>query len=297
MKIIKLGTRGSKLALVQSEMVKALIEKTCPEVKVELEIIKTKGDILINAPLDKSLDKGLFTTEIKNAIVNKSVDIAVHSLKDLPVEETGGTCLGAYIKRVNPLDVFLSKDGKALKDLSLNDVIATSSPRRRAQILAQRPGQKLISIRGNVGTRIQKMKDGYCDALIMAAAGIERLSLDHEITHYLEEDMMLPAPGQAVVAVEARKEDKDILEILAKINDITSQKEVEMERMLLQRMGGGCSMPLGTLCRFKDGEYDLKAFMTDENNSVFKKERLIFKEEDIKENLDKMFDAINITND
>ena len=238
-----IGTRGSKLALFQANLVKSKLEKAYPTLEVVINIIKTKGDKILDLALSKIGDKGFFTKEIQDALYKKHVDIAVHSLKDLPTELPKGTRIGAIMERASHRDVLVSIDGKKLADFTSEDKIATSSLRRKSQLLQINREVKIIEIRGNVDTRIRKMHDGHCQGLIMAAAGIERLGLQEHISEYLNETQMLTAPGQGAIAIEIREEDNSTLEFLSVLNHKESVICVTAERSFLNRLEGGCQIP------------------------------------------------------
>ena len=240
---LAIGTRGSKLALYQANLVKSKLETTYPTLEVVINVIKTKGDKILDIALSKIGDKGFFTKEIQDALYNKEVDIAVHSLKDLPTELPKGSQLGAILERVNHRDVLVSVGGKKLADFTAEDKIATSSLRRKSQLLQMNKQVQVVEIRGNVDTRIRKMNDGHCEGIIMAAAGIERLGLQEHITEYLNETQMLTAPGQGAIAIEIRKEDNEILEVLSVLNHEQSAICVTAERSFLNRLEGGCQIP------------------------------------------------------
>jgi len=240
---LAIGTRGSKLALYQANLVKSKLETTYPTLEVVINVIKTKGDKILDIALSKIGDKGFFTKEIQDALYNKEVDIAVHSLKDLPTELPKGSQLGAILERANHRDVLVSVGGKKLADFTAEDKIATSSLRRKSQLLQMNKQVQVVEIRGNVDTRIRKMNDGHCEGIIMAAAGIERLGLQEHITEYLNETQMLTAPGQGAIAIEIRKEDNEILEVLSVLNHEQSAICVTAERSFLNRLEGGCQIP------------------------------------------------------
>ena len=238
-----IGTRGSKLALFQANLVKSKLEKAYPTLEVVINIIKTKGDKILDIALSKIGDKGFFTKEIQDALHKKHVDIAVHSLKDLPTELPKGTRIGAIMERASHRDVLVSIDGKKLADFTSEDKIATSSLRRKSQLIQINKEVKVIEIRGNVDTRIRKMHDGHCQGLIMAAAGIERLGLQEHISEYLNETQMLTAPGQGAIAIEIREDDNSTLEFLSVLNHKESVICVTAERSFLNRLEGGCQIP------------------------------------------------------
>lgn len=238
-----IGTRGSKLALYQANLVKRKLESAYPSLELEINIIKTKGDKILDIALSKIGDKGFFTKEIQDALYNKEIDIAVHSLKDLPTELPKGTQLGAILQRANHRDVLVSVDGKKLADFKSKDKIATSSLRRKSQLIQINKEVQVVEIRGNVDTRIRKMHNGHCQGIIMAAAGVERLGLDNHITEYLNEKQMLTAPGQGAIAIEIREENNEMLELISVLNHNESVICVTAERSFLNRLDGGCQIP------------------------------------------------------
>lgn len=239
------GTRTSKLALFQTNKVILELKKNFKNFHFEIKEIKTKGDILLNQTLDRNLDKGFFVNEIQKLLIEQKIDIAVHSLKDLPVENDDGLKISAILKRGNPQDVFLSKSKKKLDSFSKEQVIGTTSLRRKAQLLKINPNLTIKDVRGNVDTRIKKMLNGEFDGLVMAAAGIERLNLNNHITEYFNHDIFLNAPGQGAIAVEHSVNNHKAEEIVKKINDSNSMLCVNHERNFMKAMGGGCNYPIG----------------------------------------------------
>ena len=250
---LTIGTRSSKLALYQSNLVKSKLELLYPDITFELQKIKTKGDIMIDKVLDRNIDKGFFVSEIQNMLVKNEIDIAVHSLKDLPVEESIGIKISAILKRGNQKDVFISKNKKILSDFSKSEKIGTSSLRRKAQLYKNNPNLNVVDIRGNVDTRISKMIDGHYEGLVMAAAGIERLGLDDYITEYLDHDIMLNAPGQGAIAIEINKENEETNHITSKINDEETMYCTKYERSFMKKLGGGCNSPIGAYSYYSNG--------------------------------------------
>ena len=247
-----IGTRGSKLALFQSNLVKELLEKNYPKYNFVLKKIKTKGDILIDKALDRKIDKGFFVNEIQKMLINEEIHIAVHSLKDFPVESNENLLISAILKRANPQDVFISKNKKKLKDFTENEIIGSSSVRRKAQLLKLNPKLNVIDIRGNVDTRIKKMERGEYDGLILAAAGIERLGLDKYITEFISNSDILSAPGQGAIAVEIKKDNIQLKKITSSINDEFSRVTTSTERSFMKLMGGGCNYPIAALSTVKN---------------------------------------------
>jgi hydroxymethylbilane synthase len=239
-----IGTRGSKLALFQSNLVKENLKKIYPKYNFELKKIKTKGDLMIDQVLDRKIDKGFFVNEIQKMLINEDIHIAVHSLKDLPVENNEHLIINAVLKRANPQDVLISKNKKQLKDFNSTDIIGSSSLRRKAQLLKINPNLNIVDIRGNIDTRINKMINGEFDGIILAAAGIERLGLQKYITEYLEISKFLNAPGQGAIAVEIKKSNYELMDITSSINDEKTRIATSVERLFMKSMGGGCNYPI-----------------------------------------------------
>lgn len=251
---LTIGTRSSKLALYQSNLVKSKLEHLYPDITFELLNIKTKGDIMIDKVLDRNIDKGFFVSEIQNMLMKNEIDIAVHSLKDLPVEENNGIKISAILKRGNEKDVFISKNKKKLSDFLKSEKIGTSSLRRKAQLYKRDPNLNVVDIRGNVDTRISKMIKGQYEGLVMAAAGIERLGLDSYITEYLDHEIMLNAPGQGAIAIEINRNNKYAETITLKINDEETMNCTQYERSFMKKLGGGCNSPIGAYSYYSNGE-------------------------------------------
>jgi hydroxymethylbilane synthase len=245
-KIIRIGTRGSKLALYQAYRVRDELQKQFPDLPFSIEIIKTKGDKILDVALSKIGDKGLFTKEIEEALFNNEIDMAVHSLKDLPTKFPDGAKLGAVLKRGEIRDAVISRDGRKIENLTSQDTIATSSLRRKAQLLRINKDFKIIEIRGNVNTRIRKMEEGYCDVMVMSAAGLQRLEMDQYITEYLEPERIIPACSQGAIAVEIRENDSITGKIVSTINDVQAFLATEAERAFLRTLEGGCQIPVGS---------------------------------------------------
>lgn len=243
---IIIGTRGSRLALYQANEVKRLLEEAHQGLLVELKIIKTQGDKRLDLSLNASGDKGLFTKELEYALLSGEIDCAVHSLKDLPVDLTEGTSLGAVLVREEVSDVLLGN--YTFRELPVGAVVGTSSPRRAAQLLEQRPDLEIREIRGNVESRIEKLHRGEYDAIVMAKAGLKRLGLMDEVGYEFTTFEMVPAPGQAAIAVQQRASDRRLEEVLATIHCPRTARCTEVERYLLKQVGGGCAVPFACLC-------------------------------------------------
>ena len=244
-KSIKIGTRSSKLALYQSNLVKEKLSILYPNLNISLVEIKTKGDKIQDRNLDRSIEKGFFVKEIQDQLKNGKIDIAVHSLKDLPVENYQNDFKSVILKRGTHNDVFISRNKKKLSDFDHTLKIGTSSLRRKAQLLSINSNLRVDDIRGNVDTRISKMLESKYDGLVMAAAGIERLGLQEYITEYFDTEQMLPAPGQGAISVEVKKNNNEIIDLISKINDDETNLTTHYERSFMNELGGGCNSPIG----------------------------------------------------
>jgi len=249
---LRIGTRGSQLALFQANWVKEKIEKAHPNLRVTLVKIKTTGDKIQDAPLAKIGGKGLFVKEIEEALLSKRIDLAVHSIKDVPTEFPEGLHLSAITKREDPCDAFISKEGKLLKDLPQGAKIGTSSLRRQAQLLHFRGDLQLIPLRGNLDTRLKKLKTLNLDGIVIACAGLRRLSLDENITEILPADISLPAIGQGALGIETRVGDSEVEERIKFLNDPDSSVAVSAERAFLKKLEGGCQVPIAAFGRIVD---------------------------------------------
>ena len=243
------ATRPSKLARWQTNYVMGLLQQALPEITCEEVVITTRGDKVLDKPLPEIGGKGLFTKELETELLSGHVDVAVHSLKDLPVENTPGLIVGAIPGREDPRDVLVCPEGYSLETLPQNAVVGTSSLRRQAQVLYHRPDLTIKSIRGNVDTRIRKVEEGQYDAAVMAGAGITRLSLEQHIAAWLPMHLMLPAPGQGALGIQCREGDERILSILETIHNTDTAQAVNAERAFLLALGGGCSIPVGAYAR------------------------------------------------
>lgn len=240
---LTLGTRGSALARWQTEWVLAhLAIGSGPECQTKL--FTTSGDRILDKPLPEIGGKGLFTEDLENALRSGEIDLAVHSLKDLPIEDAPGLTMGAICARADARDVLISRNGYTLDTLPPKARVGTSSLRRAAQLLALQPDLTLLSVRGNVDTRIRKALSGEYDAIVLAAAGVIRLGLQDHISEYLPCAVMLPAPGQGALAVQCRATDTYVLEALRAIDDASTRIAVTAERAFLKALGGGCSAPV-----------------------------------------------------
>lgn len=256
---VVIGSRGSDLALNQAHHVAALLRAAAPEVEVAVEIISTKGDRITDVPLSQVGGKGIFTKELEVALLDKSIDLAVHSLKDLPTELPGGLMLAAITEREDPADAFISASGCALLDLPRGAKVGTSSTRRQVQLKALRPDLDLVDLRGNVPTRLKKLRDEGLDAIILAAAGLNRLGLSEHITATIPPEHMLSAVGQGALGIEIREDDAPLRTLLERIHHPETATAATAERALLAAIGGGCQVPLGALATMRDNMLHLQA--------------------------------------
>ncbi|MDR3749777.1 MAG: hydroxymethylbilane synthase [Acidobacteriota bacterium] len=268
---LRIGSRGSQLALWQANHITALLRERGHE--VDLEIIKTTGDKILDVALAKVGTKGMFTKEIEEALADGRVDLAVHSLKDLPTELPPGFELAAVTTRVNPRDVFLSVKYDSIKELPQGALVGTSSLRRQAQLKVVRPDLVIHPLRGNVDTRVRKLEEGGYDAIILAAAGLTRLGKTQLVKEVLSEEFMCPAAGQGALGIEIRKGDAVMRGHLAFLNDANARAATTCERALLRRLGGGCQVPIGALAEAIDGGLRLTAIVARPDGSELLREQ------------------------
>jgi len=281
---IRIGTRKSKLALWQSEWVKSQIEKKFPDVSVELVKITTKGDKILDVPLAKIGDKGLFTKEIEEAMLKGEIDIAVHSLKDVPTKLPEGLKLMAFSEREDPRDALLSNGKFTLSTLPKGAVVGTSSLRRKAQLKILRPDLRVEDLRGNVDTRIRKLKEGNYDAIILAAAGVKRLGWTDEIDEVLSPAVMIPSVSQGILGIEGREGDEEIERIVREaVNCADSEVAATVERAFLRTVEGGCQVPLGCYAVVNGDRIHVRAFISDLEGKFFYKEEGVFRFKTLKE--------------
>lgn len=241
---VVLGTRGSKLAVHQSEWVQAQLHALAPHVTVTLRKIQTSGDKILDVPLAQIGGKGLFVKEIEEALLSGEIDLAVHSMKDVPTELPEGLAILCVPPREDPRDALISREGRLFMDLPLGARIGTSSLRRQSQLLHARPDLTIAMLRGNLDTRLRKLREGQFDAIVLAAAGLRRLAWAHEITEYLAPQISLPAIGQGALGIEGRQDDLFIHSLLSELNHAPTKIAVLAERGLLLRLQGGCQVPI-----------------------------------------------------
>ena len=262
-----IGTRGSQLALWQANWVKAAIQDSHPGVNVELAIIKTKGDKILDVPLAKVGGKGLFVKEIEEALLDGRIDLAVHSMKDMPAEIPAGLCIGAIPPREEPRDVLISRAQLPLERLPQGARIGTSSLRRAAQLLHARPDLSIVPLRGNLDTRLRKLETEGLDAIVLAAAGIRRLGLSDRITQILDATIMLPAVGQGALCIETRERDPRIAPVVGPLDEPATRQTVLGERAFLNRLEGGCQVPIAGHGHIDSQGYTLTGLVCDVDGS------------------------------
>lgn len=262
MRKITVGSRRSKLAITQTKWVISQLKKAGVPFDFEIKEIVTKGDKILDVTLSKVGGKGLFVKEIEQALLNGEIDMAVHSMKDMPAALPEGLTIGCIPVREDHRDVLISKSGKKLDELPKGSVIGTSSLRRSSQLLAIRPDLEIKWIRGNIDTRIEKLKNDEYDAIILAAAGLSRMGWSKEIvTEFLDPSICLPAVGQGALSIECRREDLELLEALKTIHDDETGRAVEAERVYLNRMNGSCQVPIAGYAFIEDGTLSMSALV------------------------------------
>ena len=253
MKLV-VGTRGSNLALVQTNWVVEQLKKNNPNIEFEIKIIKTKGDLIKDLPLDKIGDKGLFVKEIEKSLLDREIDMAVHSMKDMPSYLPEGLKFAHSPRREDPRDALIFREGyKTLEDLPQGAKIGTGSKRRKYQLLKHRPDLEIVPIRGNIETRIKKIETENLDGVVLAASGLRRAGLEEKIDYYIPTDIMLPAPAQGILALEIREDDKETEKIIDSIKDNITKVQIDAERGFLIGVNGSCHIPMGAYCEV-DGE-------------------------------------------
>jgi hydroxymethylbilane synthase len=271
---VVIGTRGSKLALWQAEWVRSTLTQQFPGVAVELSIIKTQGDKILDVPLAKVGGKGLFVKEIEEALLHGRADVAVHSMKDMPSEVPAALVIGAIPEREIATDVLIARGGLTLMQIPAGGVIGTSSLRRAAQIRHLRPDLEVVPLRGNVETRIRKLDTDQLSAVVLAAAGVKRLGIEHRITEHLDEESMLPAVGQGALCIEIRDGDPRIGPMVAALDHPATRTVVSGERAFLKRLQGGCQVPIAGHGRLDGAHFTLTGLVADVDGSAVIKHRL-----------------------
>ncbi len=274
MKVVRIGTRGSPLAVWQAEWIRSRLVALHPQYEAELTKIKTTGDKITDVPLAQVGGKGLFVKEIETALLEGRIDIAVHSMKDMPAEIPPGLCISAMPERENPLDVLISRNGQPFEDLPKGARLGSSSLRRAAQVRHVRPDITVHPLRGNLDTRIRKLETAGLDAIVVAAAGVKRLGLKAHITEYLPEAIMLPAIGQGALAIETREDDDSIRRLIAPLDHRETRLAVKSERAFLARLEGGCQVPIAARAKIVGDELELTGLVAEVDGSVLLRETI-----------------------
>lgn len=264
---LTIATRESPLAIWQANWVKQRLEELHPGLKISLLGMTTQADRMLLTPLNKVGGKGLFVKELEEALLERRADIAVHSMKDMPMELPAGLCLPVMCEREDPRDAFVSNQFANVKELATEAVIGTSSLRRQSQLCALRPDLKIHSLRGNVNTRLKKLDDGDYAAIILAAAGLKRLGFEHRIRSFLSIEQSLPAAGQGVLGIECRESDEQTQELILPLRHMQSQVCVTAERALCRRLGGGCQVPVAAFAELQQEKIFLRGLVANENGS------------------------------
>jgi hydroxymethylbilane synthase len=257
-----IGSRGSRLSLTYSGYVKDLLLKFNPQIDrnlVEIKVIKTSGDIFQNKKISDIGGKGVFSKQIEEELLDSKIDLAVHSLKDLPSKMTDGLCVNAVVKRNDPRDAFISYSKQSLNDLNPQSKVGTSSFRRKAQLNLLRDDIEIIEMRGNIDTRINKLKSKEFDAIVLSLAGIKMLNLENEVNQIFTTQQMLPAIGQGAIALQCKKDDQKVLDVLEKVNDKETFYCTQAERALLEAIGGDCDTAIGGLAKLSNEKISLKS--------------------------------------
>lgn len=281
LKKLIIGSRASKLALVQSNLVKDQLNKRYPDLDIQIKTIKTTGDKILDVSLDKIGDKGLFTKEIEEALLAGEIDLAVHSMKDLPVEISAGLKIAAVTHREDPCDILVSLKGHNFKSLPQKSKVGTSSLRRRAQLLELRPDLEVIDLRGNLDTRIRKLKEGAYDAIVLAYAGVKRLGLKLAISVIPVEEV-LPQAAQGALGIEIRQGRADLDKLLKILDDAPAHLCCDAERAVLSGLGGGCHAPIGVYAQIKDDKIMINAGVFSLDGKITIKDSISGDKKDIK---------------
>ena len=279
---IRIGTRGSALALFQANWVKDQLIQLDPSLTVQIQVIKTKGDKILDVPLAKVGGKGLFVKEIEEALLSGAVDLAVHSMKDMPAELPKGLCIGAVPERETPNDVLIASKHTRLADLPSSAKVGTSSLRRSSQLLALKPAVEIVPLRGNIDTRIKKLHAGEMDAIILAAAGVKRLNLEQHITELIDTHSILPAVGQGALCIETREADERIETVVSRLNHHATRVAVMGERAFLHRLEGGCQVPIAAFGVLENQELSLTGLVANLNGTSVLKDTITGNENEAK---------------
>ena len=271
---LKIGTRGSKLALTQTNFVAEKIKKIMPEANIEICVIKTSGDIMQDVSLLTIGGQGVFVKELEDALLSKKIDLAVHSMKDVPGETPDELMFAAILPREDVRDVLVSRDNIKMEFMPKGAKIGTGSQRRGAQIKAMLPDVNIVPLRGNIETRLKKIETENLTGVILAAAGMKRMGLAEKITQFLPVEMMLPAVGQGALGLQIRKTDIELAKTFAALNDATTAAEVTAERSFLRSLGGGCRLPIAALGKLEGQRLSLEGMLAAPNGSTMIREKI-----------------------
>jgi len=262
-RLLVVGTRGSRLALRQTQLVSEALRARCPDIGLQVREVRTEGDRRPDEPLSRIGGQGVFVKELEAALLRHEIDLAVHSLKDVPADLAPGLTLAAYPQRGDPRDALVARDRATLRQLPPGARVGTGSERRAVQLVALRADLVPVEIRGNVDTRVRKVEQGDVDAAVLAVAGLERLGLLERAAEVFAPEAMLPAVGQGALAVEARADDTEVIELLAAIDDLDTRLTCSAERAFLRRLGGGCRLPFGALAVIDGDALRIRGFISD----------------------------------
>ncbi|MGD0021134.1 MAG: hydroxymethylbilane synthase [Smithellaceae bacterium] len=288
---LRIGTRGSKLALTQADFVAEKIKKIIPEAVIEIRIIKTSGDIMQDISLLKIGGKGVFVKEIEDALLSNTIDLAVHSMKDVPTEIPEGLEFAAILQREDARDILASRDNRKLEQMPKGAKIGTGSLRRSAQLLDILPDAVIVPLRGNLDTRLRKIETENLDGVIVAAAGMKRMGFVQRITQFLPVELMLPAVGQGALGLEVRAGDNELKKNLAKINHAPTNTEIAAERAFLRRLGGGCRLPIAALGKLERDKLSLEGLVAAPQGSGIVRDKVqgsVFEAEELGKRLAEM---------
>ncbi len=272
---MRIGTRGSPLALAQTNQVAELIEKIAPRIECEVVRIRTKGDANRESGTVSVESKSSFTLEIEESLLNRKIDLAVHSMKDLTTDLSVGLKIAAVPERSDSRDVFISRKGTRFQELPTRARIGTSSPRRKAQLLAARRNLEIIETRGNVDTRLRKLESGDYDGIVLAAAGLIRLGMENHATEYLSIDVMLPAVGQGALAIETREDDEEIIQLLSTIDHESTHVAVDAERAFARRLGADCRTPVAAYAKVEFGKLTIDGMAATTDAAMLVRSRIV----------------------
>ena len=272
--ILKIGTRGSKLALAQSQWIKKRIETKYPHIQVELVKIKTTGDKILNSPLSRIGGKGLFVKEIEEALIREEIDVAVHSMKDVPARLPVALTLSTFPEREDPRDALISIGDRTIEELPQGSGVGTCSLRRAAQLLHLRPDLNMVPLRGNIETRLRKLRSGDLQAIILATAGIKRLGLATNITQVISPEQILPAIGQGALGLEVRRDDENTINLLDFLNHKKTEVTIRAERAFLNELEGGCQVPIAAFARLNGKNLRLEGMVAELDGSKIIRDEL-----------------------